>query len=158
MLTATYQHALLKIKVKELQNCNESAECSAYFGKLWFFFQIFSHKSLDLFFQTLYHNQGRVITPAFPKSWKLWTILIVMSRFPKVGGRPAGMAWRYGARTSPKEVPRLSPRTVALSCRDSASLRPQPRALFHDPTDSELERQLSSCSLFACVLVVMRVD
>jgi hypothetical protein len=45
-----------------------------------------------------------------------------------------------------------------MSCRDSASSQPHPRALFHDPTDSELECQLSSRSLIAGVLVIMRVD
>ncbi len=45
----------------------------------------FSHRNLwILFFQPLNHDQGRVITPAFPKSWKLWTISIVLNQFPKV--------------------------------------------------------------------------
>jgi hypothetical protein len=46
-------------------------------------FNFLTQISWILFFQTLNHNQGRVITPAFPKSWKLWTISSLMNRFPK---------------------------------------------------------------------------
>jgi hypothetical protein len=52
-----------KKKFKKLQNWNESAGCSAYLA----------HTNLWItFFLTLNHNQGRVITPAFPESWKLF--------------------------------------------------------------------------------------
>jgi hypothetical protein len=44
----------------------------------------FSQKSLDYFLPNIKSQPGRVIFPAFPKSWKSWTISIQLNRFPEV--------------------------------------------------------------------------
>jgi hypothetical protein len=65
--------------------CNKALRLTCKLSSFHLHLFQFSHTDLwILFFQTLNNNHGRVITPAFPKSWKLWTISILMNRVPKV--------------------------------------------------------------------------
>jgi hypothetical protein len=82
--------------------------------------------------------KGRV---GFPKHWpeKLTHLqLVVESCVPQKSSFrfffTSGVAWRYGARTSPKEVPRSSPRTAVLFPIPLPPTFPRPKPAWSNNT------------------------
>jgi hypothetical protein len=64
---------------------------------------------------------------------------------------PAGMAWRYGARTSLKEVPRLSPQTAALFPIPLPPTFPRPKSAWSNNTwPGAIEQEQKLWCYFEC--------
>jgi hypothetical protein len=72
-----------KKRLKKIAQLGRECRVQCILWKIMIFFQFFHTNLWIFFFQTLNHNQGRVITPAFPKTWKLWSISILMNQFPR---------------------------------------------------------------------------
>ncbi len=73
-----------KRKVKKIAELEAECRVKCIIWKIiFFFFKHSLHKSLDSFLSNIKSQPGKGYPPAFPNIWKLWTVSILMNRFPK---------------------------------------------------------------------------